>query len=276
MRVGFLAGAKAAGAPCVLVALLAMGCGRDDAPVDTAASPAADMPDSIVLAGPVRAVPLHDASLVLAREAIEAEVQPSRPAGRLARSRASPNVRSWRRHGHPLPPVSTILLGAYWGPREESRAAAIERLVRFLSHAATVDAAFAHWYRQGHSPKPEREIPVAVGPIGKFVTHKGDGPADAPQELGHHFSAWNGGTADLNVCIGAFSRRVGNSVVLDSDPLASEDAWRRLAEAAITIFQPDRLVVTRQVRENGKTRPAGDLYTYDRRGELVRGGGGET
>ena len=172
--------------------------------------------------------------------------------------------------------MSTTLLGAYWGPREDSRGASVERLVRFLTIAASIDAAFAHWYRQGHSPKPDRQIPVAVGLIDRFLTHKGDGAVDAPQELGHHFSAWNGGTADLTLCIGAFSKRVGNSLVLDSDPLSGDDAWRRLAEAAIACFQPDRLVVARQVRENGKTRSAGDLYTYDRRGELVRGVGVES
>lgn len=145
----------------------------------------------------------------------------------------------------------TYFVGAYWGPRKESRQASAERMSAFLHGLAKQDAALSQWFKKAASRKAPL-VAVSNDPDGLvplLKTNQRDVGGDVIAELGFNFAAWTGRdanlTASLAVTCGAFSPVVRNSVVVSFDPAASPtlDLLQGILTAAVTAFDPEDAVV---------------------------------
>jgi hypothetical protein len=142
-------------------------------------------------------------------------------------------------------------VGAYWGPRKESRLACASRISVFLHALAAQDAALSRWYKLLASRKePLREFPHDVdGLLPRLGVNRADIGGAVMVELGFDFFAWNGWKADLpaslSVGCGAFSPFVGNNAVVsfDSDASPTLDLLQGILRVAVTAFDPEDGVV---------------------------------
>jgi hypothetical protein len=143
-----------------------------------------------------------------------------------------------------------MFLGTYWAKRPESRDQAALRLTSFIVELCKSSDYFTSWFPKGWTKKEaqRRLLKIEVSEIAMELTvnHKDVGNVPIP-ELGYSLSIWNGRNADLGSTIGSDSAYVGNSVVLSLDSgtsnILSHDAWRRILERSIAMFDPDDAVI---------------------------------
>jgi hypothetical protein len=151
-----------------------------------------------------------------------------------------------------------MYLGSYWARRPESREQAALRLTSFIAELYKASEHFASWFPKGRTRKDalRRVMRIEASEIAMELTVNRKDVGNSPiPELGYSLSIWNGQNADLGVTIGSDSAYVGNSVVLSLEPgasnILSDEAWHRLVERSIAIFDPDDAVI---VSDNMQTR----------------------
>lgn len=144
-----------------------------------------------------------------------------------------------------------LFVGAYWGPRAESREACADRLSKFLRELAERDSIFSQWFKKAMSRK-KASVAIPTEPIALAPHLKGnhrDIGGELISELGFSFSAWTGREANvsvsLDVACGAYSHLVGNSVLVSFDPAASPslDLLQEIMKTAVAAFDPEEAVV---------------------------------
>lgn len=172
--------------------------------------------------------------------------------------------------------MQSILLGAYWGARAESREEAAKKVSKFMRITTTTNPVFSRWFKLGKSrKKASSEIDLSEESVFKLLsTNNRDTDRTPIVELGFGFHAWNGSSSSVAIYIGAYEPRIPNSLLLTVDESISESEWRRLSEISISIFDPDDLVVTSHdyMKKHGDGTPieVGGLFTYKRGSVLTR------
>jgi hypothetical protein len=141
-----------------------------------------------------------------------------------------------------------MFLGAYWSARPESRAAAAERVLKFLSRLARSHESFSVWYPKGRGRALRDPLKIEAESIEKALKVNCRDVDGAPiSEIGFEFSAWNGRETSLAIAIGAYSAYVGNSVVLTwsgADSSLDPSTWKSLLLLTVDCFDPDHSAVT--------------------------------
>jgi len=142
-----------------------------------------------------------------------------------------------------------MFVGAYWSQREESREAAAARIVAFLKAIGGHSKKFASWFGKARSRSAALRSPLMLDPetvASKLRVNHRDADRQPIPELGFEFSVWNGRDTSFSTAIGAFSRHVDNSVVLDigGDNELGREAYRALLEEVVRAFEPEHAVVT--------------------------------
>ena len=105
-----------------------------------------------------------------------------------------------------------FILGAYWGPREESLETCARRLVDCLQGLAEISPVFDGWYRKGASKAAASREPVGrdlkqLEDLLDSGRHRTDFGGDVMAELGLNAELWNrqtDRTAAWSVTCGAF------------------------------------------------------------------------
>lgn len=172
--------------------------------------------------------------------------------------------------------MSSLFLGAYWGSRQESRQDCAHKISNFLTGISRVDQSFSKWFKLGMSrAKANSEIGLLEDAVFKVLkTNNRDIDKTPIVELGFSFNAWNGKDANISIHIGAYDSPMPNSVVLRPSGSESEGTWRQLCELAVSVFDPDELVVTSHdyIERHGGGMPteAGGWFTYRRGGSLLQ------
>jgi hypothetical protein len=119
-----------------------------------------------------------------------------------------------------------FVLGAYWGPREESLETCARRLVDCLQGMSEISPVFDGWYRKGASKAAASRQPVgsSLGQLADLLDsgrHRKDLGGDVMTELGFNAALWNrqkGSAAAWSVTCGAFPApgvEVSNAFVID-------------------------------------------------------------
>lgn len=142
-----------------------------------------------------------------------------------------------------------MFVGAYWSQREESREAAGERIVVFLKAIGGHSQEFASWFGKARSRSAAFRSPLMLDQetvASKLRVNRRDADRKPIPELGFEFSVWNGKDTSFSAAIGAFSRHVDNSAVLDigGDNELDRETYRALLEEAVRAFEPEHAVVT--------------------------------
>lgn len=143
-------------------------------------------------------------------------------------------------------------VGVYWGERPEAREVCAKRIAAFLGGLASEDPALSHWYRKAASRKAAMEsVPLDLDGLASLLrTSSRDLDGGTMNELGFHFSAWNGRdeslSASVGVTCGAHDSSVKNSAVLTFTPTSqpSQHLLQRVLRAAVLAFAPNHGVVT--------------------------------
>lgn len=138
----------------------------------------------------------------------------------------------------------TIVFGAYWGPREESREGAAARVAGFLDAVGRAHGTLSTWYLPMAKAQDPR-IPLDASPGGIVQRLK---PVNRTRaDLGFGMAAWNeSGRFDATLGLHFASPHLRNAATLlfDADPKLSALAWRELMTTAIEAFDPDHVTVT--------------------------------
>lgn len=169
-----------------------------------------------------------------------------------------------------------MFIGAYWGPRRESRERVAQRLAEFLQSLPSASGSLSTWYVKGQS-RASASTSIVATPEKialRLKTNRREDNDEIISELGFSFGAWNGGDASLQATIGAFTSHIGNSVVLSYDESAldlSRSECRGVLESAVRAFDPDKAVVTstEYLTKMGSAQPwEAGVLTYTRGGKV--------
>ena len=169
-----------------------------------------------------------------------------------------------------------MFIGAYWGPRRESRERVAERIAEFLQSLPNASGSLATWYTKGQSRASAKALIVATPDkiASRLKTNRREDNDEIMSELGFSIGAWNGGHASLHATIGAFTPYIGNSVVLSYDESSldlSRSECRDVLESAVRAFDPDKAVATSSeyVTRMGCGQPwEAGMLTYTRGGKI--------
>jgi hypothetical protein len=181
--------------------------------------------------------------------------------------------------------MALIFVGAYWGPREETREACVQRLAVFFEILHKHDPALACWYERMMSPdQPLVRIPTDEAGLAPLLHVNQDEGGQLFPHLGMSFTAWRGPNseagASFTCSLGGYSRWVSNTFVIDcNDRTASPQMLRALLRATVEAFDPDDAIVNggemleaanraiREARAKGRTMMITDppaLMRYQR------------
>ena len=151
-----------------------------------------------------------------------------------------------------------------------------ERLVHFLDALARESDLLSRWFLKGNTRASARTpLELDVGAVAfTLKVNRRDVGGEVIPELGFSLGVWNGRTADVSATMGAYSRYVGNSVVLSfSHPPANFGAkeWKSLVEIAVRELDPDHAVVTSSeyLRKTGAQDPWEAGWFIFRRGGTI-------
>ena len=163
------------------------------------------------------------------------------------------------------------MLGAYWGPRQETVTDCAGRLSRFMRDLRDCDPALATWFALGRSRQQALQTRVNAEDyeVARELLERGRNRRDTDngviEDLGFRVSLWNGGEDDkeagLSIKCGLFTRPsrgyLGHSVVLNLPTnlgeLSRAELMSRVVAAAARAWEPDWAgVMSRQAMD---TRP---------------------
>lgn len=142
-----------------------------------------------------------------------------------------------------------MYIGAYWGPRSDTRSGIAEKLERILAGLGRVAAEFQVWHSDGRglAAPHQRAIPSASVLEAKLSANRGDFGGLPIPELGLSILLSNGRGARLSSTMGITSAVAPNNVVLD---LASESRQlspreqNRVADLFRRVLVPEDVVVS--------------------------------
>jgi hypothetical protein len=145
--------------------------------------------------------------------------------------------------------MAKVIVGAYWGPREETREACAQRLAVFFEILHQHDPALACWYERMMSPdEPLVRIPTDAAGLAPLLHVNQDEGGQLFPHLGMSFTAWRGpdskAGASFTCSLGGYSRWVSNTFVINcNDRTASLQMLRALLRATVEAFDPDDAIV---------------------------------
>lgn len=142
--------------------------------------------------------------------------------------------------------MQKFMLGAYWDARADSLEKCTEDAVRFLARLAEIDPLLAHWYERGRSRQDALERKVDVLDAQKLQDlllagrNRRDIGREVIDELGCKLSLWNGadqeeGEASISIHCGAYSERIGNSVIVDLPYQSESLEWVGKASSLLAL-----------------------------------------
>jgi hypothetical protein len=143
-----------------------------------------------------------------------------------------------------------LFVGAYWGPRQETREQCAVRVSIFLSRIAIKRPEFSAWHRLSRTKRKALESRIGFSPddIRKHLE-----TSKHFLDLGFSIALWNGrddaGMSFRAQC-GSYAERMKNAVVLylpehyDDPSMYDRDLLRSLLVDIVAAFDPDDAVVT--------------------------------
>lgn len=150
---------------------------------------------------------------------------------------------------------SRLILGAYWGARQEPLEICAEKLFNFITVIQDYHEVFAHWYRRGRSRADALGSEIDVESLQELLAmleagqNRRDTDKGIIENLGFGLGMWNGAEPDmaasLDVRCGLFSKVAGltNSLVLNFPKelgrLRDCEATGKLLAVAATFWDPD-------------------------------------
>jgi hypothetical protein len=140
--------------------------------------------------------------------------------------------------------MAKVIVGAYWGPREETREACAQRLAVFFETLRQHDPALAVWYELMMSPdEPLVRIPTDAASLAPLLQVN-----PSYSDLGMSLGAWNGPDAEAGASftcnLGSYYRSASNTFVINcNDRTAGPQMLRALLRATVEAFDPDDAIV---------------------------------
>ncbi len=153
------------------------------------------------------------------------------------------------------------ILGAYWGPRQQTAEECAESLRTCLNGLGAVDPALASWFMRGGS-QADASTPIPHELTGLVeLVRRGQNRTDFGKEaipsLGYQVGLWNGGTVGFSALLGAWSTVVPNSAVLefnsDLEKLLEPSGGTSALQSLIDAFAPTW--VSLWTREHSRAQP---------------------
>ena len=150
--------------------------------------------------------------------------------------------------------MQKFMLGAYWDARADSLEKCTEDAARFLARLAEIDPLLASWYERGRSRKDALERKVDILDAQKLQglllagRNRRDVDREVIDELGCKLSLWNGADeeeaeATVSIHCGAYSARIGNSVIIDLPYQSESSEWVGKASSLLAltaeVWQPN-------------------------------------
>lgn len=179
--------------------------------------------------------------------------------------------------------MKNLFLGAYWGPREESREACAQRLSAFMGDLAALHPRFTGWGEASGSPKkPRLQFEITPEGIAKVLdTNNNDVDGQPIVDLGFSLGCYTEtepeeGVVRIDATLGVFTPLIPNSILLKmrKPVIADVDLWEKIAATTIWIFNPDDVVITSDAyvekRGGGRPREVGGWFTYKKGGEIIQ------
>ena len=171
-----------------------------------------------------------------------------------------------------------MFLGAYWSARQESESEAVGRVSSFLTWLVRFEPELATWYGLGKSRKDALRRPLlafdSASVLPRMRRNRSDVDHSVIEALGWSLSLWNGRDVSFSCCVGLYSPRLGNCVLVNFGSRAkypTQEQQKAIVEAMIELFDPDHAVATshKVLDAAGAKRPweAGSLI-YERGGEV--------
>lgn len=157
--------------------------------------------------------------------------------------------------------IESYLIGAYWGPREETVEACAERLCLFLECLGRCDPLFEDWFEKGRSRKDDlkRRVQTNDRKAMEALLLKGRIYSDdgrLMEDLGFQVGLWTGDqqgeVATLSVSCGSYALRPGiNSCVIKPPPIGAGASrilqvqlLTELVRCVVSAWEPNWGVVT--------------------------------
>lgn len=142
--------------------------------------------------------------------------------------------------------MQKFMLGAYWDARADSLEKCAEDAARFLAGLAEIDPLLASWYERGRSRKGALERKVDILDAQKLQDlllagrNRREIDREVIDELGCKLSLWNGANEDqaeasISIHCGAYSERIGNSVIIDLPHQSESSEWIRKASSLLAL-----------------------------------------
>jgi hypothetical protein len=141
--------------------------------------------------------------------------------------------------------MNKIILGMYWGPREESRLSSATRLSTFFKSIRVADPALSTW-----EMVVDKHVTVntsADSLVFAFTDSRTEDTPDAPVDLsqGYFFRGWTAkgvGDARLSGCMG--STRQNNILITTREGEFTDEELMRLFTVMVAVFDPDDAILS--------------------------------
>jgi len=160
------------------------------------------------------------------------------------------------------------LIGAYWGPRPESREEIAEKLLSFIEEISVFEASLLHWHMA--TPKAEKKNPPPPKLTKEYIAsvlkmQKTDFGSIPMPEIGFGLMAWTKSNAKFDATLsancGGYSKYLDNRINLNFDESNPPPQYllRDIFAIMVKIFDPDKAVINFSDNFSAKTGPWGAL-----------------
>jgi hypothetical protein len=147
--------------------------------------------------------------------------------------------------------MATVIVGAYWGPREESREACAQRWAVFFEVLRRHDPELGRWYKRMNSrDEPILEMPTDALNLAPLLRENRDAAPSSKiiPELGFGLGAWRGpdvsASASFTSTLGSLHPRIVNACVIScDDTTATPEILQAMLRAEVEAFDPDDAIV---------------------------------
>jgi hypothetical protein len=141
--------------------------------------------------------------------------------------------------------MKEVLIGAYWGPRQESRGDGAIRLSYFFEAIKASDLSLPAW-----EMVIDNDVTTdtsADNLVLAFTDSRTEDAPDRPLDLsmGHYFRGWTAkGVRDarINGCIG--STRHNNFLITTREGEFTDEQLKHLFQVTVQVFDPDAAMIT--------------------------------
>jgi len=160
-------------------------------------------------------------------------------------------------------------IGAYWGPRPESREEISAKLHAFIEEISVFEKSLSHW--NVATPRSRKKSPPPPVLNQEYIAsaltmQKTDFSSVPMPEIGFGFMASTKSIAKFDAILsadcGGYSEHVNNSVFLNFNkfkPLPPQYLLRDIFTIMIRIFDPDKAVINFSENNSDATGPFGTL-----------------